>query len=228
MQRPQSGIEKKSVLNGKAWLFRRQLVIVAVILSALASLVGYRLARGQETMGAYQFSRAAQQGRAIAPVKLDMTGKNPELVYIGSYLVNAQLGCNSCHTCPSYRGVDPFSVGGLSLGIAPNPGPINAANYLAGGVPFPGKGKPFVGSILAAANLTPDDSGLPGGLSYDDFKDAMEHGSVSKKPGHILQVMPWPQYRNLYENDLVAIYQYLSAIPPAQPGVCTQAAEAAN
>jgi len=31
--------------------------------------------------------------------------------------------------------------------------------------------------------------------------------------GHILQVMPWPVYRNMTDGDLRAIYEYLRAIP---------------
>jgi hypothetical protein len=86
---------------------------------------------------------------------------------------------------------------------------------------------PFQG-VLAGTNLTPDSSGQPGGLTYDDFKEAMQNGAVSSKPGHVLQVMPWPEFRNLYENDLVAIYEYLSAIPPAQPGLCSKPGETGN
>jgi hypothetical protein len=154
-------------------------------------------------------------------VPLNLQGKNPELVYLGSYLVNGQGGCNLCHTCPSYKGTDPHKVGAPGVGPPDSPGPINTANYLAGGAPFPGRGVPFRGSILTASNLTPDNSGLPGGLTYDDFKNGMQNGEVSSKPGHILQVMPWPVFRHLYENDLQAIYQYLSAIPSANPGTCT-------
>lgn len=195
------------------------LVIAGCI--GIVSLVSYRFAKGQETSDAYQFSRAAQQGKAIAPVTLNMTGKDPETVYIGSYLVNSQLGCNSCHTCPSFKGTNPYKTGGGSLGVLPNPGPINTGNYLGGGVPFPGRGTPFSGTVLAASNLTPDSSGLPGGLTYDEFKSAMQNGLVSTKPKHILLVMPWPVFRNLYENDLYAIYEYLSAVPQAKPGVCS-------
>src|SRR6185369_11917124 len=43
-----------------------------------------------------------QQGFAIAPVPLDLRGKNRALVGKGSYIVNAQSGCNDCHTTPSY------------------------------------------------------------------------------------------------------------------------------
>ena len=45
----------------------------------------------------------------IAPVQLNMKGLNPALVREGSYIVNAQGGCNDCHTVPSYAaGGNPF------------------------------------------------------------------------------------------------------------------------
>ncbi len=34
----------------------------------------------------------------------------------------------------------------------------------------------------------------------------------------LLQVMPWPTYQEMTEHELRAIYEYLSAIPPATPG----------
>jgi hypothetical protein len=39
-----------------------------------------------------------QQGFAIAPVLLNLTGKDFRLVGLGSYLVNAVGDCNTCHT----------------------------------------------------------------------------------------------------------------------------------
>ena len=200
----------------------------AVLVAAAATtiIIGYDVARAQETQDAYKYSRDAQQGKQITPVPVNLMGKNPDLVYLGSYLVNGQGGCNSCHTCPSYRGNNPFIGGGAGLG-AGKPAPVNAANYLAGGTSFPGNG-PGGNKAVAAPNLTPDSSGLPGGMTYDDFKNAMQNGMVSSKPGHVLQVMPWPVFRNLYENDLIAIYQYLSAIPSAQAGgTCTNPGQTA-
>ena len=50
-----------------------------------------------------------KQGAAIAPVTLNMRGLNPALVREGSFIVNAQGGCNDCHTVPSYpAGGNPF------------------------------------------------------------------------------------------------------------------------
>ena len=80
-----------------------------------------------------------QRGFALAPVRLDLRHKNPSLVGLGSYIVNAQGGCNDCHTCPPYAaGHDPYSGGD---------GHPNADNYLAGGTSF----GPFV-----SRNLLPE------------------------------------------------------------------------
>ena len=35
--------------------------------------------------------------------------------------------------------------------------------------------------------------------------------------GPLLQVMPWPAYANMTAHDLRTIYEYLSAIPHAEP-----------
>src|SRR5687767_12358845 len=69
-----------------------------------------------------------RQGFLITPVPLNLTGKNPGLVGLGSYIVNAQGGCSDCHTNPPFAaGGDPF------LG---EPAVINQAGYLGGGTAF--------------------------------------------------------------------------------------------
>jgi len=162
-----------------------------------------------------------QRGFAISPVQPDLDGKNPSLVGLGSYIVNSQGGCNDCHTCPSYVGHsaadNPFVSGGSLSDIA-KPGPVNKSNYLAGGVHF----GPFV-----SKNLTPDpqQGNRPEGLTLDEFMTVMKTGHDPDQPGHILQVMPWPVFRHMTDRDLQAIYEFLSAIPPAQPGMCSGAGE---
>ena len=140
-------------------------------------------------------------GRLIAPVELDLNHKNHSLVYQGSYIVNAQGGCNDCHTNPSYApGHDPFQ-GQEEL--------INTDHYLAGGRSF--------GPGLVSANITPDSEGKPAGLTRDEFIQAIRTGH-DPEDDHILQVMPWPVYRKMTDRDLSAIYEYLRAIPHAEPG----------
>jgi hypothetical protein len=45
------------------------------------------------------------------------------------------------------------------------------------------------------------------------FMTAIRTGHDPDEPDEILQVMPWPVYRNMSDRDLLAIYEYLSAIP---------------
>jgi hypothetical protein len=175
-------------------------------------------------------------GFRIAPVPLNMKGKNPDLVGIGSYIVNAQSDCNGCHSAgPATE----FAAGG-------NPyfgqrEEMNTATYLGGGRDFgafPADG-PF--PHIISRNLTPGKNGLPAGdLSFADFRDILRsgvdmssvhptcvgapNGSCLPAPfdGSLLQIMPWPIYKNLSNADLRAIYEYLSAIPcleggPGQP-----------
>jgi hypothetical protein len=141
-----------------------------------------------------------EQGMNISPVPLDLNGKDVDLVGLGSYIVNAQAACNDCHTNPPFvPGGDPFEG---------EPEQINSAHFLAGGRAF--------GPGVVSTNLTPDASGNPGGLSYEAFECRIRTGRDDD--GSILQVMPWPIYKNMTGRDLRAVYEYLSAIPPAEPG----------
>jgi hypothetical protein len=155
-----------------------------------------------------------QEGFRISPVKLDLEGKNPALVGLGSYLVNAVGGCNDCHTCPSYKpGHNPY---GPPFGPpGGGDGQVNSTNYLAGGVLFAPPG-------VTSANLTPAKKGgqPEQGNSFAQFEHLIRTGHDPDEGNRILQVMPWPVFRNMTDRDLHAIYEFLSAIPPAQPGVC--------
>jgi len=76
---------------------------------------------------------------------------------------------------------------------------------LAGGRVF----GPFV-----SANITPDHTGKPAGLAFDEFRDLLRMGhDPDDPPGVLLQVMPWPVYGDMTDRDLRAIYEYLRAIP---------------
>jgi hypothetical protein len=147
------------------------------------------------------------RGFEIAPVPLDLRGKDAGLVGLGSYLVNAVGGCNDCHTNPPYRpGGDPFQG---------EPGRINTSRYLAGGTHF--------GPVIVSRNLTPQAGGRPAGLTFNEFRLVMRTGADLKnlppQNNDLLQVMPWPVFRHMRLVDLRAIYEYLRAIPsrPSAP-----------
>lgn len=142
-----------------------------------------------------------QKGFDIAPVPLNLKGKNRALVGLGSYIVNTG-GCNDCHTNPSYApGGDPF---------AGQPEQINVPCYLSGGTDF---------GIVRSRNLTPDEQGRPAGLSLEDFIHVLRTGEDTTSPGDpvfdggLLQIMPWPVFGKKTTRELTAVYEYLKAIP---------------
>ena len=148
-------------------------------------------------------------GVALNPVLLKVKDHDPSMLIRGSYLVNAQQHCNFCHTCPPYandgKGIPP----GVLL-------PVNAVNYMAGGRRF---GAPGDTSAPVSANLTPDlKTGRPGGLTFDEFRLVLRTGRAHKT-GRKLEVMPWPMFLAMTDSELLAIYEYLSTIPHAEPGV---------
>jgi hypothetical protein len=174
------------------------LIVLAVALATLSP------GRGQEAADE-ESKTEVNRGFAIAPVRLNLQGKNRTLVGLGSYIVNAQADCSGCHTTPSYvPGFDPFR-GQMEK--------INAKNYLAGGQSF----GPFV-----SRNLTPEANGRPAGLTFEQFRVVIRTGHDLDKAhpqiSPLLQVMPWPAYRKMTDHDLRAIYEYLRAIPSAKPG----------
>ena len=176
-----------------------------------------------------------QQGKAIAPVQLNLAGKSPAQVYMGSYIVNSSGDCSGCHSFPQYLqpggpgtnpgAGDPFegtpSTQSVTGQLVAN---FNSSHYLAGGQCF----GPFM-----ARNLTPESNdqpypGLPQGLTEAEFIKVMRTGEdihCEKEPSDsictlgpptaVLQVMPWPTYHSMTDSDLKAIYAYLTAIPSA-------------
>ena len=166
-------------------------------------------------------------GFRIAPVPLNLKDKDRELVGYGSYLVNAVGYCNGCHTAnPATEYLpqgNPYFLG-VKKAI------VNPATYLGGGQDF---GQLIPGSAhIVSRNLTPDKTGRPeGGHTYEEFLEIMRHGTdldhlhptcagapnegciPARFDGSLLQVMPWPAFRHQTDEDLRAIYEYLSAVP---------------
>jgi len=176
-----------------------------------------------------------QRGFDIAPVKLNLEGKNPALVGLGSYLVTID-GCNDCHdTGPAHQfvpGHNPF--------FGQSPKVVNPATYLGGGRDFGTVSGPPSPHIISR-NLTPSTkTGLPeGDHTFQDFVQIIRTGKdfdhlhpncsavittncfPTNPPnppvdGDLLQVMPWPNFQELTDHDLRAIYEYLRAVPCVQ------------
>lgn len=205
------------------------------VLSLLASVVILLLAsflrvQADENDGQSEESKV-RRGFEVAPVPLNLAGKNRELVGLGSYLVNAVNDCNACHNGGQPPNFEYVAGGNPYFGQHPKT--IDPSTYLAGGQNFGPVGPPPSPDIITR-NLTPDKTGLPeGGHTFAEFAQIIRTGkdfdhlhpncsatittncipAFTGVDGDLLQIMPWPYYQGMTDHDLHAIYEYLSAIP---------------
>ena len=190
------------------------------------TLSNSRIVRGDDDDNDRNESKV-RKGFQIAPVPLNLKGKDHELVGLGSYIVNAQGDCNGCHSAGPQT---EFLPGGNPFFGQPQK--INPATYLGGGRdfgPYPG---PNSSVHIISRNLTPDKTGrAEGGETFAEFLHIIRTGedvdhlhptcsatvTTNCLPppfkGELLQIMPWNIYRNMTNRDLRAIYEYLSAVP---------------
>ncbi|SRR5579875_95792 len=221
---------------GAVWSLRtgKWMGVVALTISIGLISIMPVLAQPAKTKNTISSSEV-QEGFDISPIpknQLNMKGKNQDLVGLGSYLVNAAGDCSGCHSFPQYLGEgdkagsnpsagDPFENTPPQTTTTQLVANFNVSHYLAGGQCF----GPFM-----ARNITPDANGLPEGLTESEFVTAMRTGEdvhctndptdpicTLGPPTPVLQVMPWPTYHSMTDRDLKAIYEYLSALPSAQP-----------
>jgi hypothetical protein len=205
---------------------------LASTITALALLAGSCVTSLALAADSVDDDAKVTRGLEIAPVPLNLGGKNRELVGLGSYLVNAVAGCNDCHSAgPQVT----YAPGGNPYFKGNPPTIVNQATYLGGGRNF-GSLLPGTPEIVSR-NLTPDRTGRPaGGLTFAQFMHILRTGEdrdhlhpncsaavtsncfPAAQPfnGELLQIMPWPLYQSMRERDLHAIYEYLSAVPCIQ------------
>ncbi len=149
---------------------------------AAAFAIGVVIFAGTSALNAQSTPQGPRvlQGLAIAPVPLNLTGKDINQVGLGSYLVNAVGDCNGCHT----GGAPP----NLDYLAGRNPffnqtAIVNPKTYLNGGSNFGPVGTPtgpmgYQGPNIIARNLTPDKTGLPeGGHTLAQFMQIIRNGT---------------------------------------------------
>jgi hypothetical protein len=132
-------------------------------------------------------------GYAIAPVPLNLEGKNRDLVGLGSFIVNAQGDCDGCHSSGGPPNFNYANNGNPYFLNQPLGTKTDPTTYLAGGTPFgqavpasasvggfpsgsvpssyppngypidPTTGFPYAGPVIVSRNLTPDRNGRPEG-----------------------------------------------------------------
>src|SRR5262249_21758107 len=122
---------------------------------------------------------------------------------------------------------------------------INPATYLGGGSDFGVFPSPSGTVHIISRNLTPGKSGMPeGDPTLAQFMQILRTGVALDQAhpnccntittnclfapfnGDLLQVMPWPNFQNMTDRQITAIYTYLSAVqcleggPGEKPGRC--------
>ncbi len=157
-------------------MLKRQFLKVFSSVAAFATVFGLGISlmpapgrAANDNNGAQDEKQMIQIGLMVAAntgIQLNMAGKDPDMVGLGSYMVNVASDCNGCHTAdPSVQ----YLPAGNPYLLPPPNGPwsgvkkYNPAAYLGGGSdfgPFPSPG----GTLhIISRNLTPGKSGLPEG-----------------------------------------------------------------
>jgi hypothetical protein len=91
----------------KGSLKTKGVVTAFAAIIAIGMISSARLVRAHDDQGGDQSEEARiHRGLAIAPVHLNLEGKDRGLVGLGSYWVNSVADCNGCHSAgPSGRGL---------------------------------------------------------------------------------------------------------------------------
>lgn len=154
--------------------------------------------------------------------EMEKNSTNPEesdqkgMIAKGEYLVKS-IGCDHCHTPKMMTAQGPVTdsskwmMGFESTAELPA---IDKAQVIPGNwVLLTGDLNAAVGpwGISYAANLTPDPTGI-GNWSYENFKIAVTEGKY-KGQGRPL-FPPMPIYKDLKDEDVKAIFEYLQSIEP--------------
>ena len=149
-------------------------MFVAIVLAAVSIKTPRAHADDDDTESRIQI------GFEIAPVPLNLAGRDRAKVGLGSYLVNAVGDCNGCHTAggpPNFN----YAQGGNPYFNQPQV--TDPTIYLSGGGNFGPVGTPtgpngYPGPAMITRNLTPDKNGRPeGGHTLSDFKQILRHGT---------------------------------------------------
>src|SRR5579859_2017471 len=215
----------------------------AVAVAALLGLAGLLLTsprvHANETDSAVQLGLAIAPVKLnLNGLDLALVGKGSYIVNAKSFCTGCHMSPDlSPDPFGFIPGHDPYFVS-----FTP-PAQFNPASYLGGGEtfgPLPGQGIGGKGPLMVySRNLTPGCATAPctnplpeGGRTFQDFLTILRtghdfdhahpacptlgvEGCVESPPFNagVLQIMPWPAFANMSDDDIRAIYEYLRAIP---------------
>jgi cytochrome c553 len=137
----------------------------------------------------------------------------PERLKRGEYLVTI-AGCHDCHSPKMDSEGTPDGRRPLSGRPVTTAPPLQAAGEIRASLDFTAFAGPWGNSY--AANLTPDaETGI--GIRYTEAAFITTIRTGKKPEGEpLLPPMPWPVYRNMTDDDLKAVYAYLTTLKPVR------------
>jgi mono/diheme cytochrome c family protein len=135
----------------------------------------------------------------IGAKKRTLTGRRfestPQRLARGKYLVDGVLGCFGCHTDADWS----------------KPGAPPAAGREGSGHVFSDQDLPW----LVAPNITSDKETGAGNWSDDTLARAIREG-IGHDGRALFPMMPYPQYRQMSDEDLASVIVYLRTTPPVR------------
>lgn len=157
-------------------------------------------------------TKTSEETRAPIPTQADMVKR-------GEYLVTS-IGCDDCHSPKRMGAHGPEVVAETRLSGYPAGRPVtppDGANLKQGYMLFGGDLTSAVGpwGISFAANLTPDEATGIGSWTEHNFLTAIRQGKMKgiENGRPMLPPMPWPNFKNLTDEDLKSIFAYLKSLP---------------
>ena len=130
--------------------------------------------------------------RALTDRKFEAT---PQRLARGKYLVDGVLGCFGCHSDPDWS----------KQGAPPIAGREGAGHV------WSDQDMPW----LVAPNITPDKETGAGNWSDDALARAIREG-VSHDGRALFPIMPYPDYREMTDEDLASVIVYIRSLPPVR------------
>lgn len=163
------------------------------------------------------------QKEAKEPLQSTRVLTESEEILKGKKLVTT-IGCGDCHSPKVFTEFGPAEDQSRLLSGHPQnePMPPVDKSVLQNWVLFGHQNTMAVGpwGVSYAANLTSDATGI-GNWTFEQFKTAMTKGKYKglEQSRNLLPPMPWPNYAQLEEHELKAIFAYLKSTPPVNNNV---------
>jgi hypothetical protein len=134
----------------------------------------------------------------------------------GRYIVTT-TGCHDCHTPPKMgeKGPEPdmtLALSGHPASMELPPPPKLAPPWLVSVAGMTAWAGPW--GVSYAANITSDPETGIGKWTRQNFIDTIRNGRHLGNGRETLPPMPWPAFREMTDEDLGAIYEYLKTVPP--------------